>query len=239
MFRKQLFQIDLNGLYARLEHLSKAAEFRGAKDIIRTVYSFLVDYSRASFEVLPKLFLKQRDDLSLKMVEQIEMLEEENTLFKDFVGSHSPYTPDHKVEIQVKQVVLSVKVEIGWNSKKRGKFEKDNDALKNMIKNEQAQARSAKETVDLWKVQMDEQTHMCILQSEEHKEMKEKLVHALQENTNRRKAFEESEERVSTLAKQVDEITVDNSNMHSLNATMLIELNDALHEKEVVARKKQ
>ncbi|KAH9262008.1 hypothetical protein BASA82_000925 [Batrachochytrium salamandrivorans] len=368
MFRKQLFQIDLNGLYARLEHLSKAAEFRGAKDIIRTVYSFLVDYSRASFEVLPKLFLKQRDDLSLKMVEQIEMLEEENTLFKDFVGSHSPYTPDHKVEIQVKQVVLSVKAptlnketntdnlfhqfelddenhyykslsteasaastnrldkfnektyaplastlqqvkqldtkqheplhienpeqidakdlpkkeqpislssanlldsasgsdlkeaasitfnhtleelrtsyeeristmresltstsqkriheleientdlqgatkklkaengelqqdiillnsemneyklqivqlkkELDGIRKNEANLKKDNDALKNMIKNEQAQARSAKETVDLWKVQMDEQTHMCILQSEEHKEMKEKLVHA-------------------------------------------------------------
>ncbi|KAH6588331.1 hypothetical protein BASA61_005974 [Batrachochytrium salamandrivorans] len=501
MFRKQLFQIDLNGLYARLEHLSKAAEFRGAKDIIRTVYSFLVDYSRASFEVLPKLldnieifnslsnlpqepsddtqiiaaieilctiqmnlllFLKQRDDLSLKMVEQIEMLEEENTLFKDFVGSHSPYTPDHKVEIQVKQVVLSVKAptlnketntdnlfhqfelddenhyykslsteasaastnrldkfnektyaplastlqqvkqldtkqheplhienpeqidakdlpkkeqpislssanlldsasgsdlpiaiycnttvqtdflnpleeqytklstnysvlqkdkeaasitfdhtleelrtsyeeristmresltstsqkriheleientdlqgatkklkaengelqqdiillnsemneyklqivqlkkELDGIRKNEANLKKDNDALKNMIKNEQAQARSAKETVDLWKVQMDEQTHMCILQSEEHKEMKEKLVHALQENINRRKEFEESKERVSTLGKQVEEITVDNSNMHSLNATMLIELNDALHEKEVVQEK--
>ncbi|KAH6567578.1 hypothetical protein BASA62_006049 [Batrachochytrium salamandrivorans] len=438
MFRKQLFQIDLNGLYARLEHLSKAAEFRGAKDIIRTVYSFLVDYSRASFEVLPKLldnieifnslsnlpqepsddtqiiaaieilcniqmnlllFLKQRDDLSLKMVEQIEMLEEENTLFKDFVGSHSPYTPDHKVEIQVKQVVLSVKaptlnketntdnlfhqfelddenhyykslsteasaastnrldkfnektyaplastlqqvkqldtkqheplhienpeqidakdlpkkeqpislssanlldsasgsdLNCGLAMKKRistmresltstsqkriheleientdlqgatkklkaengelqqdiillnsemneyklqivqlkkeldgirkneANLKKDNDALKNMIKNEQAQARSAKETVDLWKVQMDEQTHMCILQSEEHKEMKEKLIElndALHEKEVVQEKNNELEKVVAKLMEYSETKMGDNFNLSELEVS--------------------
>nr|KAJ3420324.1 hypothetical protein HK105_005809 [Polyrhizophydium stewartii] len=46
----------------------------------------------------------------------VERLEEENALLRDFVEQHSAYSPDRKIEIQVKQAVLNVKppmVDIG------------------------------------------------------------------------------------------------------------------------------
>ncbi|OAJ37343.1 hypothetical protein BDEG_21376 [Batrachochytrium dendrobatidis JEL423] len=52
---------------------------------------------------------KKRDRAISALVDQLEKLEEENLLFKNFVGSHSRYTPDHNVEIKVEQIVVAIK----------------------------------------------------------------------------------------------------------------------------------